>query len=193
MKNPWLTLLLLSTVITLNAQDNPDLTRREKLQLAQSWLLEEHFFTPEELMDLENTRQQAILNEEPELASDLTLIIFAAKKTRETQIFSENSQTLLSQDWLRETKRRDLEMTRGLMNGAAGTLAVIASASLGAGAVFFQMSNLAFSDYARTTVNSPESTTYRQNFETYQAASYACMISSGILYFLSTRFMFLQN
>jgi len=189
-------LLFLFTVISISgvwAQEDELLTRREKLQQAQAWLLEEHSFTPEEVLDLENIRQEAVLNDEVDLASDFGIILFAVRKIESTQVFASDADNLLTQAWEKELRRRDLDMTKGLMNGTAGVMAVLATVSLGAGVVLFQMSGDSFSQYAQSPVNSSEADAFRYAYQTYETASYTCMITSAALYFLSSRFMFLQN
>ena len=185
--------LIFLITLGLFAQEEIDLTRRERLIQAQEGLLENRIFTAEEIMSLENARQQAILNGETENAEDLAIILFALRKSGESLSFGFKADEVLKASWEKESRRRELELTRGLMNGTAGTLAVLAAGALTAGYVYFQLSGEAFANYSGSVVNSPEAYAYRRDYQIYERTSFGLMIGSAVLFTLSTRLMFLQN
>ena len=177
--------LIFLITLGLFAQEEIDLTRRERLIQAQEGLLENRIFTAEEIMSLENARQQAILNGETENAEDLAIILFALRKSGESLSFGFKADEVLKASWEKESRRRELELTRGLMNGTAGALT--------AGYVYFQLSGEAFANYSGSVVNSPEAYAYRRDYQIYERTSFGLMIGSAVLFTLSTRLMFLQN
>lgn len=185
-------LVFLSLGTSLFSQEAPQ-TRREILLASQKLLLEEHLFSPEEILRLVNLRQEAELQGEGEMAVDLGVLIFAARRTAETQTFQAGAEEIMRVEWEKEVRRRDRESLKNFMNGSAGALAVLGGASLAAGFGFHQLSSQAFARYAGSPVNSDQAFQARADYRNFENYSYLFMAGSAVLFTLSTRLMFLQN